>query len=63
MDDNPGCGRCVFYAALNKQCRKNPPEVFPVPGGPNGIMFLGTWPPVEPHNWCGEFVRRIEVRA
>jgi len=52
------CSTCKFYASgvteQESQCRKNPPQVFPMVSQLGQQGWAATWPPTQPHLWCGE---------
>lgn len=52
------CKTCPFYAALNRECRANPPKAFPIPTGPNNIQTFGLFPATREENWCGKHPAR-----
>jgi hypothetical protein len=47
------CSTCKFFAALPKECRKNPPTVMLMQGPGGQSMSLGVFAPSKPENWCG----------
>ena len=64
------CISCDFFAATNQnscQCRKGSPQLVIIPPPPGTIlapgqvpspMLMGTWPPTQPSQWCGEWKQR-----
>lgn len=50
----PTCSSCDYYAAMEGQCRRNPPMCIPIPqpGGTFGTASF--WPPCRDMQWCGE---------
>lgn len=54
------CENCKFFEqveATQGTCRRMPPKPFPT--GPDQISSF--WPSVQPTQWCGEHVVRIEI--
>lgn len=49
VEEKPQCDKCKFFDELI--CRRFPPGVS-TPGG-------WLWPSPKPHEWCGEFVKKI----
>ena len=47
------CETCAAYAALARQCRVEPPRpvLMGMTAGQEPIV-LGSWPPVDPGDWC-----------
>jgi hypothetical protein len=46
------CSSCVYFAALQAQCRKNPPTAIAAANG-NQLQIIGIWPPTKDSDWCG----------
>ena len=53
------CETCPFFSHLQNQCRRNPPTGVPIPTR-EGITMMGTWPPTQKSEWCGEHPKRKE---
>lgn len=47
------CFTCAAYCALQNDCRRHAPTVFPMPQ-PQGISFVSVFPPTNKDNWCME---------
>lgn len=67
MSTTRNCATCRNCAVIDGACRRNPPVPFVVPG-PHGMpTAISAWPPVQPHQWCGEYQRaeeaELEVRT
>lgn len=51
------CQDCRHYAALDNQCRRNPPTAQLIPNPNTGrIEVIGVWPAAAKTQWCGEFM-------
>lgn len=61
LELNRSCLTCEAYAALARQCRAEPPRAVPIGMTAGGEpIVLGTWPPVEPGDWCMQWAARPE---
>lgn len=58
MAQHGNCGSCKHYNVLKSDCRANPPKPFVLIKN-NEPQCVGGWPPVEKHDWCGQFVPEI----
>lgn len=53
------CSTCRFWKQMNQldgkgaECRRNPPSVIP------GTRGNADWPKTRPHDWCGQYARKI----
>ncbi len=67
------CASCDYLAEYEPgkfQCRKNAPQIVMLPapqeivsaGGP-ALRMVGTWPPMNPNQWCGEWRQRSHSPA
>jgi hypothetical protein len=58
-DCMPACVSCVFFYAEVKDelgfCRRFPPTVLVLGDGEYDCIY----PIVEKHEWCGEFIRKV----
>jgi hypothetical protein len=56
--DIPTCASCAFFSIEPKDdlgfCRRYPPSLIQVDGD-----FDSCFPVSEPHDWCGEFTRKV----
>lgn len=57
------CRSCMHYEALKRECRRNAPHIFMVPGPRGEPVFLGAFPPARDELWCGEYKFGIDLAA
>ncbi len=58
------CASCKFFEQDNANqgaCRRNPPTPFPTGSVKGNLQITSAWPSVQSHNWCGEWVIRLEI--
>jgi len=61
----PRCDACRYFQTVptvdvHGLCRRQPPQrnwIFTGLNGPGSAAVIN-WPPVAPHDWCGEFKPR-----
>lgn len=66
------CAACRYFEpkpsidlspeAAGGVCRRNAPQLFPIPARPpQGFAIFADWPPVKRSSWCGEFRPKLEA--
>jgi hypothetical protein len=49
------CGSCLYYAALNEECRLNPPSIQPLGMNNNQMLYGSFFPKLASDWWCSKF--------
>jgi len=58
MNKNNRCGNCDYFEKAGPVCKRYPPTLIDV----DGVELSSCYPEVAPHNWCGEWKLREELK-